>query len=98
MNPDMKEILSTLGSKRSWQYERAVSCMASSSGVKRDAESSGSCQFSATGACAYRLQGTGDVITVRSLDMLLNIVNKRLRYNIWTYVVVADVNVRMLYK
>lgn len=81
MSPYMKEILSTLGSKRSWQYERAVSCMASSSGVKRDAESSGSCQFSATGACAYRLQGTGNVITVRSLDVLLNIVNKRLSYH-----------------
>lgn len=81
MSPYMKEILSTLGSKRSWQYERAVSCMASSSGVKRDAESSGSCQFSVTGACAYRLQGTDNVITVRSLDALLNIVNKRLCYH-----------------
>ncbi len=84
MKTHVKEILSTLGSKRSWQYERAVSCIASSSGVKREAESSGSSQFSATGACAYRLQGTGNVTTVRSLDMLLNIVNKSLRYNMWT--------------
>lgn len=81
-NPDVKEILSTLGSKRSWQYDLAVSCMASSSGVKREAESSGSSQFSATGACAYRLQGTENFTTVRSLDMVLNIVNRNLRNNI----------------
>lgn len=83
-NPDLKEILSTLGSKRSWQYDLAVSCTASSSGVKSEAESSGSSQFSATGACAYRFQETGDFTTVRSLDMLLSIVKENLCSNIWT--------------
>lgn len=48
-------IPSTLGSIRSWQYDLAVSCMASSSWVNREAASSGSCQFRVTGACAYRL-------------------------------------------
>lgn len=81
-NRDVKEILSTLGSKRSWQYDLAVSCMASSSGVKREAESSGSSQLSATGACAYRLQGTGNFATARSFDMLLNIVNRNVRDSI----------------
>jgi hypothetical protein len=41
---------STRGSIRSWQYECAVSCIASSSSVKRFAEFSGSSQLNTAGA------------------------------------------------
>lgn len=48
-------IPSTLGNIRVWQYDLAVSCMAISSSVNREAASSGSSQFRVTGACAYRV-------------------------------------------
>ena len=58
---DRVRIPNTLGSILSWQYDLAVSCMASSSSVNREAASSGSSQFRATGACAYRLLEIVDV-------------------------------------
>jgi hypothetical protein len=49
-----RSIPSTLGSNRSWQYECAVSCMASSSSVKWLVELSGSSHLKAEGVWAYR--------------------------------------------
>lgn len=45
----------TRGSIRSWQYDRAVSWIANSSSVNREAESRGSSQLNGTGAWTWRL-------------------------------------------
>jgi len=57
-------IPSTRGSIRSWQYEFAVSEIANSSSVNSEAESKGSSQLSATGACAYRLVIVENLVAV----------------------------------